>query len=178
MTLADSIQSQINKDIEKLETQYKAELKETKNTWDKVVSETKKLHAEKIDEAVATKINFHKFQQSKAQKFHQGYSIQTQLNSIYQDIIPEIINSTFVKELIQKTLQDIPSSTILNISGQYSKDLENLAKSLGYKTKSLESDSKLGTITAKLDEVNLEITVEDILDTVKQKTLPAVMKEI
>ncbi|MEY3471054.1 MAG: hypothetical protein RLZZ223_404 [Candidatus Parcubacteria bacterium] len=178
MTLADSIQSQINKDIEKLETQYKEDLKETKNTWDRALSETKKLHAEKIDEAVATQINFHKFQQSKAQKFHQGYSIQTQLNSIYQDIIPEIINSTFVKNSIQKTLQDIPNSTILNISGQYYKDLENLAKNLGYKTKSSEMDSKLGTITAKLDEVNLEITVEDILDTVKQKTLPVVMKEI
>ncbi len=178
MTLADSIQSQINKDVKKLEAQYQAELKETKNTWDRVVSETKKIHAEKIDEAVATQINFHKFQQSKTQKFNYGYSIQTQLNSIYKDIIPEIINSNFVKDSIQKILKDIPNSTTLNISGNYSKELASITQSLGYKKNNLEQGSNLGAITAKLDEVNLEITVEDILDKVKQKTLPAIMKEI
>lgn len=178
MTLADLIQSQINKDVEKLETQYKSDFKETKNSWDKSLSEIKKLHAEKIDEAVATQINFHKFQHSKANKFTYGYAVQEQLDSIYKEITPDILNSNFVKKSIQKTLQDIPNSTTLTISGQYSKELERITQTLGYKINILEDDSNLGSINAKIEDVNLEINVQDILDSVKQKTLPTVIKEI
>lgn len=178
MTLADSIQSQINKDIDKIEAQYKTELKETQNTWDKALSETKKLHAEKIDEAVATQVNFHKFQQSKANKFQYGYSIQTQLDSIYKEIIPQILNSKFVQDLIQKTLQDISKSTEFTITGEYSEGLGQTLKKLGYTFKTTKDTNTLGKVTAKLESGHLEITLEDILNTVKQKTLPVVIKEI
>lgn len=178
MTLADLIQSQINKDIAKLEAQYKAELKETKSNWDNTLSETKKLHSDKIDKTIATQINFHKFQQSKANKFNYGYAIQTQLNAIYEGLIPEILNSKFIQDLIYKTLQDIPANTTLTISGQYSNELEKIIKSLNYKIELDKNDKTLGAITAKLEAGHLEITIEDILNTVKQKTLPTIIQEI
>jgi hypothetical protein len=178
MTLADSIQSQINKDIEKLETQYQEELKEIKNTWVQVLTETKKLHAEKIDEAVATQVNFHKFQQSKANKFQYGYSLQTQLDSIYKEIIPEILNSKFVQHLIKKTLQNVDKSIKFTITGEYSDQLEQAIQKLGYTFETIKDTNNLGVVKAKLKSGHLEITLEDILNTVKQKTLPVVIKEI
>ena len=178
MTLADLIQSQINKDIEKLEAQYKSDFKETKNTWDNTLSETKKLHSDKIEKAVATQVNFHKFQQSKANKFNYGYAVQTQLNSIYEEILPEILSSKFVQDSIYKTLQDIPNNTTLTIVGKYSDELQKIIKSLNYKIQLDKNDKSLGAITAKLESGHLEITVEDILNAVKQKTLAAIIKEI
>jgi hypothetical protein len=178
MTLADSIQAQVDKDIEKLEAQYKSNLQDVKNNWSFTLSEVKKLHSEKIDEAVSTQINFKKFQQSKTTKFELGYAIQTQLDNIYKDLIPEILNSNFVKELIQKAVQDIPKSTTLTLEGQYSNILEKMITSLGYKTQLIDNEKILGTVQAQLESGHLEITIEDILDIVKQKTLTSVMKEI
>ena len=178
MTLVDLIQSQANKDIGKLESQYKAELKETKNTSDLALAETKKLHTEKIDEAVQTQINFQKFQQSKTSKFNSGYAIQAQLEEIYNQALPEILASNFVKTLIQDTLKDIPNSTTLTITGQYAQLLQSIVEKLGYKTNQVEDNTHLGTISASLEHISLEITVKDILDTVKQKTLASIIKEI
>ncbi len=178
MTLADSIQAQVDKDIEKLETQYRSNLQEVKNNWSFTLSEVKKLHSEKIDEAVSTQINFQNFQQSKTTKFEFGYSLQTQLADIYTDLIPEILNSNFVKELIQKTLQDIPKSITLTLEGQYSNVLEKMINKLGYKTQLIDNKKTLGTVQAQLESGHLEITIEDILDIVKQRTLTSVMKEI
>lgn len=178
MTLADSIQAQVDKDLERLETQYKSDLQDVKNNWNFTLSEVKKLHSEKIDEAVSTQINFKKFQQSKTTKFELGYSIQTQLEDIYADLIPEILNSSFVKELIQKTLQDIPKSTTLTLAGKYSNELEQIITNLGYNTQLIDSRKILGTVQAQLESGHLEITIEDIIDIVKQKTLTSVMKEI
>jgi hypothetical protein len=178
MTLADSIQAQVDKDLEKLETQYKSDLQDVKNNWNFTLSEVKKLHSEKIDEAVSTQINFKKFQQSKTTKFELGYSLQTQLADIYADLIPEILKSNFVKELIQKTLQDIPKSITLTLVGQYSNELEQIITNLGYKTQLIDNKQILGTVQAQLESGHLEITIEDIIDIVKQKTLTSVMKEI
>lgn len=178
MTLADLIQSQANKDIGKLESQYKTELKETKSTWDSALAETKKLHTEKIDEAVQTQVNFQKFQQSKTSKFNSGYAIQAQLEEIYNQALPEILASNFVKTLIQNTLKDIPNSTTLTITGQYAKALQTIIENLGYKSNQIDNNTNLGKITASLDHISLEITVQDMLDTVKQKTLASIIKEI
>lgn len=178
MTLADLIQSQANKDIGRLESQYKTELKETKSTWDSALAETKKLHTEKIDETIQTQVNFQKFQQSKTSKFNSGYAIQSQLEQIYTESLPEILASNFVKTLIQDTLQDIPKNTTLTITGQYSKNLETIISSLGYKSNLVENNANLGKISTSLDHISLEITVEDILNTVKQKTLASIIKEI
>jgi hypothetical protein len=49
---------------------------------------------------------------------------------------------------------------------------------LGYKTQLIDNDKILGTVQAQLESGHLEITIEDILDIVKQKTLTSVMKEI
>ena len=178
MTLADLIQSQVNKDIEKLESQYKVEFKEIKNTWDSALAEVKKLHTEKIEEAVQTQINFQKFQNSKTTKFTSGYAIQSQLTQIYIESLPEILASNFVKTLIQDTLKDIPQTATLTITGQYAKDLQTIVSSLGYKFNSTENNSNLGKISASLDHIRLEITVEDILNTVKQATLASVINEL
>lgn len=178
MTLADLIQSQSNKDIQKLEAQYKSEFKETKNTLDSSLAEVKKLHTEKIEEAVQTQINFQKFQNSKTSKFNSGYAIQSQLEKIYIESLPEILASNFVKTLIQDTLQDIPQNTTLTITGQYSKNLEIIISSLGYKSNLAENNTNLGKISASLNHISLEITVEDILDVVKKKTLASIIKEI
>ena len=178
MTLADLIQSQVNKDIEKLESQYKVEFKEIKNTWDSALAEVKKLHTEKIEEAVQTQINFQKFQNSKTNKFTSGYAIQSQLTQIYIESLPEILASNFVKTLIQDTLQDIPQTTTLIVTGQYAKDLQTVVSSLGYKFNLTENNVNLGKISASLDHISLEITVEDILNTVKQTTLASVINEL
>ena len=178
MTLADLIQSQSNKDIEKLEAQYKAEFKETKNTWDSALAEVKKLHTEKIEEAVQTQINFQKFQNSKTTKFTFGYAIQSQLTQIYIESLSEILASNFVKTLIQDTLKDIPQTATLTITGQYAKDLQTIISSLGYISNSTKDNSNLGKISASLDHIRLEITVEDILNTVKQETLASVINEL
>jgi len=178
MTLADSIQSQVDKDIEKLEAQYRSDLQDVKNNWNVALSEIKKLHSEKIDEAVSTQINFQKFQHSKTATFDRGYSIQNQLADIYTDIIPDILSSGFVKELIQKTLQDVPKSTTLTLEGQYSNELEKIITNLGYKTQLIDNKKILGTVKAQLESGHLEITIEDIINIVKQKTLTSVMKEI
>jgi hypothetical protein len=178
MTLADSIQSQVDKDIEKLEAQYRSDLQDVKNNWNVALSEIKKLHSEKIDEAVSTQINFQKFQQSKTATFDRGYSIQNQLADIYTDMIPDILSSGFVKELIQKTLQDVPKSTTLTLEGQYSNELEKIITNLGYKTQLIDNKKILGTVKAQLESGHLEITIEDIINIVKQKTLTSVMKEI
>lgn len=178
MTLADSIQAQVDKDIEKLETQYKSDLQDVKNNWSFNLSEVKKIHSEKIDEAVSTQINFQKFQQSKTTKFDIGYSIQTQLENIYTDIIPEILSSDFVRKLIQKTLQDIPKSITLTLEGKYSNELEQIIKNLGYKTNLKDNNKIIGTVKAQLESGHLEITIEDIINIVKQKTLTSVIKEI
>ena len=178
MTLADLIQSQVNKDIEKLESQYKVEFKEIKNTWDSALAEVKKLHTEKIEEAVQTQINFQKFQNSKTTKFTFGYAIQSQLEKIYIESLPEILASNFVKTLIQDTLKDIPQTTTLTITGKYTQNLEAIISSLGYKFNSTENNSNLGKISTSLDHIRLEITVEDILNTVKQATLASVINEL
>lgn len=178
MTLADFIQSQIDKDIEKIETQYKSELQDVKMNWNLALSETQKLHSEKIEEAVSTQINFQKFQTSKANKFEYGYSMQAQLDNIYQELIPEILASKFVAKLIQKTLQDIPTSTTLTLTGKYSNELKAIIKNLNYSVELKENDKTLGSITAQLESGHLEITVGDIINIVKQKTLASVMKEI
>jgi hypothetical protein len=178
MTLADLIQSQMNKDIEKLEAQYKADLKENKDTWNTALSETKKLHTEKIEEAVATQVNFQKFQNSKTSKFNSGYAIQSQLEVIYIESLPEILASNFVKTLIQDTLQGIPQNTTLTITGKYTEELKDIISSLGYKNSKSNQNSNLGAINGKLENISLEITVEDILDKVKKTTLASVIKEI
>lgn len=178
MTLADLIQSQSDKDIRKLEDQYKAEFKEIKNTWDSALAEVQKLHTEKIEEAVQTQINFQKFQNSKTNKFTAGYALQSQLTQIYTEALPEILTTNFVKTLIQDTLQDIPQTATLNITGQYAKDLQTIVSSLGYKFNSTENNSNLGKISTSLDHIRLEITIEDILNTVKQATLASVINEL
>lgn len=178
MTLADFIQSQIDKDIEKIETQYNSELQDVKMSWNLTLSDTKKLHSEKIEEAVSTQINFQKFQHSKTAKFDYGYSIQTQIDNIYQDMIPEILASKFVTNLIQKTLQDIPASTTLTLAGEYNNELKKVITNLDYPIKVKENNKILGSITANLESGHLEITVEDIINIVKKKTLASVIKEI
>lgn len=178
MTLADLIQSQVNKDIESLETQYNSELQNIKGIWDNNLSEVKKVHSEKIEEAVSTQINFQKFQSSKNANFNYGYAVQEQLDKIYSDLIEDILESEFVYNLIASTLKDIPTSTTLTISGQYTQTLEKIIKPLKYQIKHHSNNSILGTISAKLESGHLEITIEDILDKVKQKTLPLVIKEL
>ena len=92
--------------------------------------------------------------------------------------MPEILASNFVKTLIQDTLKDIPNSTTLTITGQYAQLLQSIVEKLGYKTNQVEDNTHLGTISASLEHISLEITVKDILDTVTQKTLASIIKEI
>lgn len=178
MTLADLIQSQVNKDIEKLENQHNANLQDLKSIWDSNVAEVKKVHSEKIEEAVSTQINFQKFQKSKTVKFNDGYTIQEQLDNIYLDLISDILKSKFVHNLIVSILKDIPNSTTLTLSGKHSQELEQIIQNLKFSIKHHKDDSTLGKINAKLESGHLEITVEDILDKVKKLTLPLVIKEI
>ena len=61
---------------------------------------------------------------------------------------------------------------------QYAKALQTIIENLGYKSNQIENNTNLGRITASLNHISLEITVQDILDTVKQKTLASIIKEI
>lgn len=178
MTLADLIQSQVNSDIEKLESQYAVEFQDIKAHWNSQLAEVKRLHSQEIDEAISTQINFKKFQQSKSQKFAYGYSVQAELDTIYQEILPNILDSQFVKNLITDTLKDIPSSSTLELSGQYSSELESLIKPFGYTITHSNHSENLGTISTILESGHLEITVEDILAIVKHKTLPLIIKQL
>ncbi len=178
MDLSKYIQDKVDIELNKLRESLELEFNDTKQYWDRELASVKKTHNDEIDQEVNININFKKFQNSKTSKFNSGYAIQSQLEQIYTESLPEILASNFVKTLIQDTLQDIPQNTTLNITGQYSKNLETIISSFGYKSNLVENNASLGKITASLNHISLEITVEDILDAVKKKTLAYIIKEI
>ncbi len=179
MTLANSIQSKGNQDLSLLKEKLEKEFREVKSLWDDNLNQIKKRHAEEIDQAVAMEINFKKFQTIKDQKFTEGYTLQNELDTLYTNLIPDILTSSFVSNLIHQTLKDIPQETLFSLSGEYASQLETLIQKAGYDTKMTKKVSlSLGKATATLNSGHIEITVEEILSLVKEKTLPLVMQHI
>lgn len=179
MTLANSIQSKGNQDLSLLNEKLEKEFREVKSLWDDKLNQIKKRHAEEIDQAVAMEINFKKFQTIKDQKFTEGYTLQHELDTLYTDIIPDILTSSFVKNLIIQALKDIPQETVFSLSGEYASQLEILLQKAGYTTKMNKKESlSLGEAVATLNSGHIEITVEELLSLVKEKTLPLVMQHI
>lgn len=179
MTLADFIQSKGTHDITLLKENLEKDFRAVKALWDDNLNQVKQQHAEEIDQAVTMEINFKKFQTIKDQKFTEGYTLQNELDTLYVNLIPDILTSSFVSNLIHQALKDIPQETVFSLSGEYASQLETLIQKAGYETKMTNKVSlSLGKATATLNSGHIEITVEEILSLVKEKTLPLVIKHL
>lgn len=179
MTLANSIQSKGDQDISLLNEKLEKEFREVKSLWDDNLNQVKKQHAEEIDQAVTMEINFKKFQTIKDQKFTEGYTLQNELDTLYINLIPDILTSSFVNNLIHQALKDIPQETVFSLSGEYAAQLETLIQKAGYATEISKKESlSLGKATATISSGHIEITIEEILSLIKEKTLPLVMQHI
>jgi hypothetical protein len=179
MTLADFIQSKGTHDITLLKENLEKDFRVVKALWDDNLNQVKQQHAEEIDQAVTMEINFKKFQTVKDQKFTEGYTLQNELDTLYTDLIPDILTSSFVNNLIHQALKDIPQETVFSLSGEYATQLEILIQKAGYATKMSKKESlSLGKATATISSGHIEITVEELLSLIKEKTLPLVMQHI
>jgi hypothetical protein len=180
MSLHQHIQDKADIDLKQLQEKLELDFQVIKKNWDKQLVSIKKKHAEEIEQSIATQLNFQKFQKNKELIFDQGYQLQTDLEKIYLDIIPEILISPFVKKLMQEFLQDIPNTTSFQISGIYAQELKSLLTDMGYNSDHIDSvkSHNLGCAYAQLTSGKIELTIEDILNTVKQYTLPTVIQQI
>lgn len=178
MTLADFIQSKGKQDISLLNEKREKEFREVKSLWDENLNQIQQHHAQEIDQAVAMEINFKKFQAIKDQKFTTGYTLQHDLDSIYTGLIPQILTSSFITNLLTQSLQDIPKDTVFTISGEYAEQLKTLITQSGYRVEKEKADDSLGKATATLTSGHIEITVKELISLVKEKTLPLVMQHI
>lgn len=180
MSLHRHIQAKIDIELKQLQENLELDFQTTKQNWDKQLASVTRNHTEEIEQIITTQLNFQKFQRNKGFIFDQGYQLQTNLEKIYLDIIPEILISPFVKKLIQEFLQDIPNTTSFQISGIYAQELKSLLTDMGYNSDHIDSvkSHNLGCAYAQLTSGKIELTIEDILNTVKQYTLPTVIQQL
>ena len=179
MTLSNHIQSQIDTDLEQLQTELKEKFRSTKAIWDKKLNSISKIHHQEIEQSVLTQVNVKTFQAKKLSGFESDAALHTQLDTIYLDLLPDILTSPYVTQLIRDILDTIDTDTTLTISGTYHKILQSILSDLGYHHIDIQEDTQsLGLITAKLPHGHLEISLQDILTKVKQYTLPKIIESL
>lgn len=179
MSIQNIVKAKIEKDLEELEISYQKDLKLISENFELKTKNIERKYNNEISNVVDSELNMHKFLNKRDSRFKSESNFNKSLDEVYSDMVIEIIESKFGKNILNKFVKDLDKNSKFIISGKLSDKLISELKLLGYSNlEKIEDKSDLGLILYKEENRNLEFNLKDIIENVKNLTLNKVIESL
>lgn len=177
MSLEHYIEEQIDQDLKVLSQQQEKEIQELKKNYDKRISQLQRQYTEEVEQEIQAQVNTYLFHKKQERQFTQARFRQEKLDTLYQRLVPEILETSFGQQQLQDFLHQASSSTSITVTGQYTETLGNLIQDQGYKV-TLTPSSDLGQAFYQTAESTIELHISDLITQAQEMTLPELIDHL
>ncbi len=179
MSIQNIVKAKIEKDLEELELYYQKELKLISENFELKTKNLERKYNSEISNVIDSELNMHKFLNKRDSKFKNESNFNKSLDKIYSDMIIEIIESKFGKNILNKFVKDLDKNSEFIVKGKLSDKLISELKALGYSNfEKHQDESILGIVLYQEEDRYLEFDLEDIIENVKKLTLNKVIESL
>ncbi len=176
MSLSSIVSSKIDQELkDQVQTYQKEETLVAKQLKQRV-SDIQRIYTQEVEQAVKSRVNLVAFLAKKDHSFEAGVELNNQLDALYQDLLPEMLETSYGKAQLQAFLAGATKDTAFEVKGMHTELLSSILRTaLPQASVATTSGTALGSITYTVDQTTWEFSLEDFLDTVQSKTLSDVL---
>lgn len=179
MTIQNVVKAKIEKDLEELELSYKKDLKLISEDLMAKTKNLERKYNNEISNVVDSELNMHKFFNKKESQFKTESNFNQELDQIYLDMITEIIESKFGRDMLAQFVSQFDKKSQLTLSGTLSDKLISELKLLHYlNIEKVKDESNLGLIVYQEQDRSLEFSLEELINKVKKMTLNKIIESL
>lgn len=174
MSLDKRLQTSLDQDLETLKNELEEGLSSNKRELEKQLSKLERSYKTDVESKIQHRVNSRLHQESQANRFEKNFNFQDNLDALFVENIEEILATKQVSKLTDAYFKALKSADKVIVGGAHQELLSKLAKNHSLNVE-VEKSSKLGYVLGVYPDQTLEFDLEDLIETLQKKTLPAII---
>ncbi len=176
MALSSIVASKINQNLAEQTKRQEQEENSVERTLNQKVSDTQRVYTQEVERAIESQVNLSAFLERKSTTFGQGAKLEETINTLYEDMLPELLRTSYAKDQLAAFFAGVSKDTTITVTGSHSDLLISLIKDAApHASVATTSGDSLGSITYTVDQTVWEFSLGDFLNDVQSKTLSHVL---
>jgi len=178
MSLFDYLEEQMTQEKERIHQSEEQKLQKLKQQYEQQIAELQRTYDYEVEQEIQTRVNREQFVRSRDSKFSTLSQTQTQVQNAYENFVPELVQSDWFATQLKEFLSGTPQQSELTVYGQYKDTLSDILAPQVSGVIQTNDSFELGRIVCENTHKQWELSLDDLLQNLKEQTLPHIKDEL